>query len=216
MACFITNNINSHNELKGENRMRTVSWLVYTTTLLTLLSQNAYAAKDKPVIVNNTADNPVLIDIAASRTPIRVYEQTLDLNAASGRAGFNIDLFTVPQDVFFVIETVSAIVRFSPIPSSADPVDITNIGVGFREQGSTEINGELVIPASTSTLPYDPARGLPTATANSGTENVRVVLNPGSLISWGFLVAGDSDSRGTARISLFGYFVPTESASYAP
>jgi hypothetical protein len=196
--------------------MRTIIWLVYTATLLTLLSQNAYAAKDKPVIVNNTADNPVLVDIAASRKPFRVYEQTLDLNAAAGRAGFNIDLFTVPEDVFFVIETVSATVRFSPIPSSADPVDITDINARFREQGSTEVNGELVIPASSSKLPYDQIHGLPTVTTKAGAENVRVVLKPGTFISWGFTVAGDSDSRGIARITLFGYFVPAESASYAP
>ena len=196
--------------------MRTVSWLVSMATLLILLSQSTYAAKDKPVTVTNTADNPVLVDVAASRTPYRVYKQSLELDAAAARAGFNIDLFTVPQDVFFVIETVSATVRFSPIPSSADPVDIMDINVRFREQGSTEISGNLVIPTATSTLPYDSANGLPTVTANSGTEDVRVVLSPGSLISWGFLIAGDSDSQGIARITLFGYFVPAESASYAP
>ena len=114
----------------------------------------------------------------------------------------------MPQDVFFVVETVSAYVRFRPVPSSADPVDTVDINVRFREQGTTEINGILEIPTTASTLPYDPVHGLATVTMNSGNENVRVVLSPGSLISWGFSVAGDSDSRRSAQ-RIGGSWCPT-------
>lgn len=178
--------------------------------------QSAYAAKDKPVTVTNAIDNPVLVDVAASRTPFRVYRQSLGLDAAVSRSGFNVGLFNVPKDVFFVIETVSAYVRFTPVPSSADPVDIMDIKVTFKEQDSIEVNGVLEISTIANTLLYDPASGLPTETTNSGTENSRVILSPGSSISWGFKVAGDSASRGVARITLFGYFVPAGSASYSP
>ncbi|MHC4178221.1 MAG: hypothetical protein ACYSWU_11990 [Planctomycetota bacterium] len=188
--------------------------LVLITLLLALSHQTAHAALLKPVTVTNEAGNPVLVEKAVGREPFMHLGQALDLSAPASRSGRNIDVLRVPADSFLVIETVSARVRFDPTSTSAGPVDIVNVDVRFREEESTVINGVLMIPTSTSMLPADPLRGLSTSTTSSGTESVRVVLSPGSLISWGFTVVGNTSSRGTALLNLFGYLVPADSARF--
>lgn len=161
---------------------------------LTVLSVNAYAERSTPVTVVNPSTDPVPVVNTFPREPV-VFK--------TGFTGGGGDLFTVPDDRWLVIETVSARLL------SRTPLEEIKIAM-IVDGGYGKKNMRYFIPISS-----DLSSGGSANTGYVGTQSFRVYAEPGTELGWELSIM-PSDAGILCEISFSGYLLPLDSPTLSP
>lgn len=163
---------------------------------LTVLSVNAYAERSTPVTVVNPSNDPVPVVNTFPREPV-VFKTSF--SGGSGGSG----IFTVPDDRWLLIETVSTRVL------SQTPLEEIKIAI-VSDAGYMKKNMRYFIPISS-----DLSSGGSANTGYVGTQSFRVYAEPGTDLGLErCIMPTNADILG--EISFSGYLLPLDSPTLSP